>query len=162
MVFFKWEILKPTRWSRKLVIPYVNTTTYGLHSFRYASANIWNKLTEDLTSLTSLNEFRTKICQISFEQHCNCYFYYQYYFIYLFVIYLFIHLFIFLGEISYRATLVNPRWNKKDDVCTCTLRFVMACARYFCFATLLHNITLQCMSRATVHQVVSYALRSVR
>ena len=26
--------------SRKLVIPYVNTTTYGLHSFRYTSANM--------------------------------------------------------------------------------------------------------------------------
>ena len=61
------------RGSRKLVIPYVNTTTYGLHSFRYTSANMWNKLTEDLRSLTSLNEFRAKICQISFERQCNCY-----------------------------------------------------------------------------------------
>ena len=50
------------RGSRKLVIPYVNTTTYGLHSFRYTFANMWNNLTEDLRSLTSLNEFRTKIC----------------------------------------------------------------------------------------------------
>ena len=61
------------RGSRKLVIPYVNTTTDGLHSFRYTSANMWNKLTEDLRSLTSLNEFRAKICQISFERQCNCY-----------------------------------------------------------------------------------------
>ena len=30
------------RGSTKLVIPYVNTTTYGLHSFRYTSANMWN------------------------------------------------------------------------------------------------------------------------
>ena len=52
----------------KLVIPYVNTTTYGLHSFRYTSANMWNKLTED-----PLLEFRTKICQISFEHQCDCY-----------------------------------------------------------------------------------------
>ena len=36
--------------SMKLVIPYVNTTTYGLHSFRYTSANMWSKLTEDLRS----------------------------------------------------------------------------------------------------------------
>ena len=38
------------RGSRKLVIPYDNTTTYGLHSFRYmyTAANMWNKLTEDL------------------------------------------------------------------------------------------------------------------
>ena len=28
------------RGSRKLVIPYVNTTTYGLHSFRYTSVNM--------------------------------------------------------------------------------------------------------------------------
>ena len=44
-----------TRGSRKLFIPYVNTTTYGFHSFRYTSANMWNKLTEDLRSLTSLS-----------------------------------------------------------------------------------------------------------
>ena len=61
------------RGSRKLVIPYVNTTTYGLQSFRYTTANMWNKLTEDLRSLTSLNESKTKICQISFEHQCNCY-----------------------------------------------------------------------------------------
>ena len=61
------------RGSRKPVIPYVNTTTYGLHSFRYTSANMWNKLTEDLRSLTSLNEFRIKICQISFEHVCKSY-----------------------------------------------------------------------------------------
>ena len=45
------------RGSRTLVIPYVNKTTYGLHYFRYTSANMWNNLTEDLSSLTSLNEF---------------------------------------------------------------------------------------------------------
>ncbi len=43
------------RGSRKLVIPYVNTTTYGLHSFKYTTADMWNKLTEDLRSLTSLD-----------------------------------------------------------------------------------------------------------
>ena len=61
------------RGSRKLVIPYVNTTTYGLHSFRYSAANMWNKLTEDLRSQTSLNEFRAKVCKIFFlEKQCNC------------------------------------------------------------------------------------------
>ena len=69
VVFFKWGILR----SRKLVIPYINTTTYGLNSFRYISANMWNKLTEGLRSLTSFNEFRTKICQVSFKHQCNCY-----------------------------------------------------------------------------------------
>ena len=33
------------RGSRKLIILYVNTTTYDLHSFTYTSANMWNKLT---------------------------------------------------------------------------------------------------------------------
>ena len=74
VVYFKWETLNGNlRGSRELVIPYVNTTTYSLHSFRYTSANMWNKLTEDLRSLTSLNEFRAKICQISFKHQCNCY-----------------------------------------------------------------------------------------
>ena len=39
------------RGSKKLVIQYVNTTTYGLHYFRYTSANMWNKLTEDLINV---------------------------------------------------------------------------------------------------------------
>ena len=42
------------RGSRKLVILYVNKTTYGLHFFRYTSANMWNKLTEDLRSIMSV------------------------------------------------------------------------------------------------------------
>ena len=49
------------RGSRKLVTPYVNTTSYGLRSFRYTSANMWNKLAEDLRSLTSLNESRPRV-----------------------------------------------------------------------------------------------------
>ena len=66
VVLFKWgrNTERNLRGSRKLVIPYVNTTTYGLHSFRYTSANIWNKLTED--------ESRNKIYQISFEHKWNC------------------------------------------------------------------------------------------
>ena len=58
---------------RKLVIPYINTTTYGLHSFRYTSANMWNKLTEDLKSLRSFNESRAKICQTFFKHQYNYY-----------------------------------------------------------------------------------------
>ena len=89
-LFQMMNIERHLRGSRKLVIPYVNTTTYGLHSFRYTSANMWNKLTEDLRSITSLNEFRNKICQVSFKHQCSCY---------LCLFYLFIYL--FLGEISY-------------------------------------------------------------
>ena len=42
------------RGSKKLVIPYVNTTTYSLHSFRFTCANMSNNLTKDLRSLTSV------------------------------------------------------------------------------------------------------------
>ena len=47
VVVFKWDILNATYGSRKFVIPYFETTTYGLHSFSYISANMWNKLTEE-------------------------------------------------------------------------------------------------------------------
>ena len=47
------------RGSRKLVIAYVNTTTYGLHSFRYTAANMWNKLT--LHEKTDLPSFATEV-----------------------------------------------------------------------------------------------------
>ena len=69
----KRNIERNLRGSRKLVMPYVITSTYGLHSFRYTAAIMWNKLTEDLRSQTSLNEFRTKVCKISFEHQCNCF-----------------------------------------------------------------------------------------
>ena len=57
VVFFKWGILNATYEDQGNLLShiYVNTTTYGLHSFRYTSANMWNKLTEDLRSLTSLS-----------------------------------------------------------------------------------------------------------
>ena len=58
--------VRSLRGSRKPITSYVDTTTYDLHSFRYTVANMWNKLTEDLRLLPSLNEFRTKIYQISF------------------------------------------------------------------------------------------------
>ena len=75
VVFFKWGMLNATYEDQGNLLSHTscNTTTYGLHSFRYTPAKMWNKLTEDLSSLTPLNEFRTKICQISFEHQCNCY-----------------------------------------------------------------------------------------
>ena len=53
---FHWHLKMPrcyrkTYWlrgSRKLVIPCIRTvTTDGLHSFRYASANMWNKTNKE-------------------------------------------------------------------------------------------------------------------
>ena len=84
--------------SRKLVIPSVNTTNSGLHSFRYTSANMWNKLTEDLRSLTSLNEFRTKICQLKFLSNINAYLYVNSSLMYCTVYNIRLHLFYFFAE----------------------------------------------------------------
>ena len=60
----------------------IKETCYPIHQYNHLWSSLlqiyfckpmWNKLTEDLRSLTTLNEFRTKICQISFEHQCNCY-----------------------------------------------------------------------------------------
>ena len=56
------------RGTNKLTVPCVKTTTHGLHSFRYASTTLWNRLPEDLRSTTWLREFKLKLRLISFEQ----------------------------------------------------------------------------------------------
>ena len=56
------------RGTNKLTVPCVKTTTHGLHSLRYASTALWNRLLEDLRSTTLLREFKFKVRQISFEQ----------------------------------------------------------------------------------------------
>ena len=56
------------RGTKKLTVPFVKTTTHGLHSFRYAATTLWNRLPEDLRSTTLLREFTFKVRQISFKQ----------------------------------------------------------------------------------------------
>lgn len=70
VVCFKWEILcTHNLWgSNKLVVPNINTATHG-------STTMWNGLNDDLRSITPLNDFKSKVRQISFQQKycCNMY-----------------------------------------------------------------------------------------
>ena len=57
---------------KNLVVSYVNITTHGLHSFRYASETMWKGLAEDLRPITFFNDFESKVRQTSFRQKCSC------------------------------------------------------------------------------------------
>ena len=44
-----------------LSLPKPRTTTYGLHSFAYLAAKLWNSFRDDLRTCDQLNEFKRKI-----------------------------------------------------------------------------------------------------
>ena len=54
-----------------LNIPQVRTTTYGLHSFRYAGATIWNELPNEFRTASSLNQFKSLISNWNGDS-CRC------------------------------------------------------------------------------------------
>ena len=47
--------------TRKLAIPRVQTTTYGLHSFRYGATKLWNSLTDSMRTAETTGAFKNKI-----------------------------------------------------------------------------------------------------
>ena len=49
----------------KLNLPRVTTTTYGLHSFRYAATQVWNMLPDDIRTSESLIAFKRAIQHIT-------------------------------------------------------------------------------------------------
>ena len=49
-----------------LSLPKVNTTTYGLKSWRYFVAKIWNELTNDIRIKAGTNEVKNKIRSLTF------------------------------------------------------------------------------------------------
>ena len=53
------------RGTQKLVLPRVTTTTYGLHSFRYAATRVWNMLPDDIRTSESLIVFKRAIQDIT-------------------------------------------------------------------------------------------------
>ena len=53
-----------------LSIPRVQSTKYGLHSFRYSASKYWNMLPEVLRTAESLHVFKSKIKSISFDNKC--------------------------------------------------------------------------------------------
>ena len=58
------------RGKHSLSIPRVQSTKYGLHSFRYSASKYWNMLPEVLRSAQSLHVFKSKIKSISFDNKC--------------------------------------------------------------------------------------------
>ena len=46
----------------RLVIPRVNITNYGLHSFRYHASKLWNLLLDNVHVSTSLAVFKNACC----------------------------------------------------------------------------------------------------
>ena len=49
-----------------LSLPKVNTTKYGLKSWRYFAAKTWNELTNDIRIKTGTNEMKNKIRSLKF------------------------------------------------------------------------------------------------
>ena len=56
----------------KLVLPRVNTTKYGLNTFKYYGPEIWNFLDNDLRTSLTIKKFVVKIRKMNFDA-CNCY-----------------------------------------------------------------------------------------
>ena len=57
------------RGTRKLVIPRVQKTTYGLHSFIYQTPKLWNSLTDGVRTTETTVAFKNKITRtIDFNQ----------------------------------------------------------------------------------------------
>ena len=51
-------------------LPRVTTTTYGLHSFRYAATQVWNMLPDDIRTSESLIAFKRAIQDITAQIIC--------------------------------------------------------------------------------------------
>ena len=47
-------------------LPKINTTKYGLKSWRYFAAKIWNELTNDIRIKAGTNEVKNKIRSLKF------------------------------------------------------------------------------------------------
>ena len=53
-----------------LIIPRVNTTKYGIHSFSYSASKLWNSLTDSIRALPSIQSFKSAICDLDFFTDC--------------------------------------------------------------------------------------------
>ena len=52
-----------------LNVPRVNTTNYGLHSFRYSACKLWNSLPNSFRTAPTTNAFKLAVNQIKFNSH---------------------------------------------------------------------------------------------
>lgn len=60
------------RYQNTADLPHVRTTAYGLQSFRYAGARLWNELPDELRKQSSLNQFKNLINSWS-GSSCQCF-----------------------------------------------------------------------------------------
>ena len=60
-LFVKADNPYDTRDKCKLIQPLKRTTTYGLHSFQYYGAHVWNMLPINIKAAQSLHEFKSFI-----------------------------------------------------------------------------------------------------
>ena len=51
-----------------LNVPRVNTTNYGLHSFRYSACKLWNSLPNSFRTALTTNAFKLAVNQIKFNR----------------------------------------------------------------------------------------------
>ena len=54
----------------RLVIPSVNTTNYGLHSFRYHASKLWNLLPDNVRVSASLAPFKIAQKTVQLDDEC--------------------------------------------------------------------------------------------
>ena len=53
-----------------LNVPRVNTTNYGLHSFRYSACKLWSSLPNSFRTAPTTNAFKLAVNQIKFNSDC--------------------------------------------------------------------------------------------
>ena len=59
------------RYSNQATIPSVKTTKYGINSFRYSAAKLWNSLPNHFKDTTSFNQFKSLMNSWNDDQ-CRC------------------------------------------------------------------------------------------
>ena len=59
-----------TSGTNSLLIPRVNTTTYGLHSLSYYGSKLWNSLPNTTRSLPTVAAFKSTIRNLVFDTDC--------------------------------------------------------------------------------------------
>ena len=71
MFSLKTHSINPrTNSTNSLLIPRVNTTTYGLHSLSYYGSKLWNALPNTTRSLPTVAAFKSTIRNLEFHTDC--------------------------------------------------------------------------------------------
>ena len=53
---------------KKLILPKLATTTFGLDAFQYSAVSTWNSLSDEKRSAPDLNTFKLFIKQLTFNK----------------------------------------------------------------------------------------------